>query len=81
MRHIRISRHHGARHTVAAAFWVVAGVVAVIAFGDILTLLAVALAMVTTAWWISRGVGLRPERVERNDARRYATGVGSRAFH
>jgi hypothetical protein len=73
-----ISGHHGARRMVAAAFWIVVGIVAMIAFGDILTLLAVALAMVTTAWWIGREV---EHRVKRNGARRYATGVGSRADH
>lgn len=78
MRHITISGRHGARRMVATAFWIVVGIVAVIAFGDILTLLAVALAIVTTAWWIRRAV---EHRVERNHARRYVTGVGSRADH
>jgi hypothetical protein len=78
MRHITISGHHGGRRMVAAAFWIVVGIVAVFAFGDILTLLAVALAIVTTAWWIRRAV---EHHVERNDARRYVTGVGSRADH
>jgi hypothetical protein len=80
MRYITISEDHGGRrrHTIAAAFWIVVGVVAVIAFGDTLTLLAVALATVTAAWWICREV---EHRVKSNDARRYVTGVGSRPAH
>ena len=42
MRHTTISGHHGTHHTVAAAFWILAGITAVIALGDVLTLLAVA---------------------------------------
>ena len=65
MWHTTISGHHGTHDTVAAAFWVLAGMLAVIAFGDVLTLLAVALVIVTTAWWVYREV---EHRVERNDA-------------
>ena len=84
MRHITISGHHLAHHTVAAAvwivaaFWVAAGIVAMIALGGGLTRLAVALAVVSTEWWIFSQV---EHRVEINDARRRATGVGSRANH
>jgi hypothetical protein len=66
MRHTTISGHHGTHHTLAAAFWIVAGMIAVIALGDALTLLAVALAIVTVSRWIYREV---EHRVERNDAR------------
>jgi hypothetical protein len=66
MRHTTTSAQHGTHHTVAAAFWILAGVIAVIAFGDALTLLAVALAIVTMARWIYREV---EHRVERNDAK------------
>jgi hypothetical protein len=58
MRHTTISGHHHARHTLTAAFWIVAacwiiaGIVAVIALGSGLTRLAVALAIVTTDWWV-----------------------------
>jgi ABC-type nickel/cobalt efflux system permease component RcnA len=78
MGHITIGGHLGARyrHTIAAAFWIVVGMVAVIAFGDTLTLVAVALAVVTAAWWIWREV---EHRVKSNDARRNVTGVDSRA--
>ena len=65
MRHTTISGHHGNHDTVAAAFWIVAGMLAVIAFGDVLALLTVALAIVTTAWWVYREV---EDRVERNEA-------------
>jgi uncharacterized membrane protein len=66
MRHTTISGHHGSHHTVVAAFWILAGIIVVIAFGDALTLLAVALAIATTVWWIYREV---EHRVERNDAK------------
>jgi len=65
MRHTTVSGHHGTHDTVAAAFWILAGMLAVVAFGDVLALLAFALAIVTTAWWVYREV---EHRVERNDA-------------
>ena len=58
MRHTTISGHHHTRHTVPVAYWIViacwiiAGIVAVIALGGGLTRLAVALALVTTDWWV-----------------------------
>ena len=65
MRNIAISGHHVAQHRVAAAFWIIAGIIAVIVFGDVLTLMAIALAIVTVARWIF----LEAEhRVERDDA-------------
>jgi hypothetical protein len=77
MQHISISGRHSAghRYAIAAAFWIVVGTVAVIAFGDTLTLLAVALAIVMTAWWTCREV---EHRVKISAAQRYVTGVGSR---
>jgi hypothetical protein len=66
MRHTTISGHQVAHQTVAA-FWIIAGVIAVIVVGDAFTLLA--LAIVTTAWWILSEVKHRVERVERNDAK------------
>jgi hypothetical protein len=71
MRYITISGHDARHHMVpaafwiVAAFWVVAGIVAVTALGGGLTRLAVALAIVTTEWWILSGV---EHRVERNHA-------------
>ena len=61
MRHT-ISGHHVA-HQMVAALWIIAGIFAVIVVGDAFTLLA--LAIVTTAWWILSGV---EHRVERNHA-------------
>jgi hypothetical protein len=55
------NRHHGAYDAEAAAFWIFAGVIVVIAFRDVLPLLAIALtllalafAIATAAWWVSR---------------------------
>ena len=58
MGYIAITRRQGARHrhAVTTTMWVVTGVVAVIFFGDALTVLAVGLAIVTAAWWIARAV-------------------------
>ena len=71
MGNIAISGHYHARHghTIAAAFWIVAGVVTVIFFGDALVLMAVALAIVTAAWWVGRELEHRVKS------------VGSRASH
>jgi hypothetical protein len=69
MRHITISGHHVGHHTVAAAvwivaaFWMVAGIVAVMALGGGLTRLAVVLAIVTTEWWLFSEVEHRVENV------------------
>jgi hypothetical protein len=71
MRHATISAHHVRHHIVPAAvwiiaaFWIVAGAVAVIALGGGLTRLAVALAIVTTEWWLISEV---EDRFERNAA-------------
>ena len=65
MRHITIKGHNGAHDAEAAVFWIFAGIIVVIAFGDVLTLLAVALAIVATARWVSRKL---EHRVARNDA-------------
>jgi cbb3-type cytochrome oxidase subunit 3 len=65
MQHTTISGHHGTHRTAAAAFWILAGIIVVIAFADALTLLVLTLAIVTTVWWIYREV---EHRAERNDA-------------
>ena len=56
MGHITIAGNYDARyrHAIVAAFWIVFGTVAVIAFADVLTVLAIVLAIVATAWWIWR---------------------------
>jgi len=59
MRHTTISGHHVA-HQMVAALWIIAGIFAVIVVGDAFTLLA--LAIVTTAWWIFRKAEHRLER-------------------
>ena len=75
MRHTTISGHHGTHHIVPAAvwivgaFWTVAGIVTVIGVGGGLTRLAVALAIVTTEWWLIPEV---EDRLERNAAGRDA---------
>ena len=60
MRHTTISGHQVAHRTVAA-LWIVAGIIAVLVVGDAFTLLA--LAIVTTAWWILSAVAHRVESV------------------
>lgn len=65
MRHTTIRERHGAHDAEAALFWIFAGIIMVIAFGDVLTLLAVASGIVATAWWISRKL---EHREARNDA-------------
>jgi hypothetical protein len=61
----RYADHHDkrtpGRPPTVAAFWIIAGIIAVIVVGDPFTLLA--LAIVTTAWWIFREA---EHRVERN---------------
>ena len=64
MRHTIISGRHGSHHAVAAAFWILAGIIVVIAFADALTVLAVAVAIVTIISWIYSKV---ERRVARND--------------
>jgi hypothetical protein len=49
MQHTTISGRHVA-HQMVTAFWIIAGIFAVIVVGDAFALLA--LAIVTTAWWI-----------------------------
>jgi hypothetical protein len=66
MQHTTISGHQVAYQTVAA-LWIIAGIIAVIIVADAFTLLA--LAIVTTAWWILSAVAHRVES------------VGSRANH
>jgi hypothetical protein len=56
--------HHDAHHAVAVGLWIVAGLMAVLVFGDVLVLLALALALVFTASWVYRAVERRVERYE-----------------
>jgi Flp pilus assembly protein TadB len=67
MRHITttISGNHGTHDSEAALFWIFAGLIMVIAFGDAVAVMAVAVAIVTAVAWIYRKV---ERRLERNDA-------------
>jgi uncharacterized membrane protein YhiD involved in acid resistance len=58
-----IQRGH-AHHT-AAAFWVLAGIIALVAFGDVVAVLVIALAIATLALWTFREV---EHRLQRDDA-------------
>ncbi len=61
MRQTTISGHHETRYPIAETLWIVAGVILLLAFGNGLTLLVVAFAIVamTTAWWVHRRVAHR----------------------
>ena len=67
MRHITttISGRHGTHDAEAAVFWIFAGIIMVIAFGDALTILAVALAIMAAISWI---IGKVEHRMETRDA-------------
>jgi hypothetical protein len=65
MRHSTISEKHGTHPTVVAEFWILAGVIALVALGDALAVSVVAVAVVITAWWI---YGEFERRVERKHA-------------
>jgi hypothetical protein len=49
-----INGHHGAHFPVAEAFWTVVGITLLLAFGDVLVVLALTVAVVgmAAAWWI-----------------------------
>lgn len=57
-----ISGHHGAFDAEAALFWILAGIIMLIAFGDALTVLAAAFAIVAAISWIIRKVERRSDR-------------------
>jgi hypothetical protein len=54
MRHITstVSGHRGTYDVEAAAFWIFAGIIVLIAFGDALAVLGVAIAIATATAWI-----------------------------
>ena len=56
-----ISEHHGTHYAEVAAFWILAGIILVVAFGDFLALLGVALAIAAAVSWIYRAVERRRE--------------------
>ncbi len=49
-------RHPGNHDTVAAAFWLVAGIIVMIASGDALALLIAAVTIVTLVWRMIRAI-------------------------
>jgi hypothetical protein len=49
-----INRHDHSHHTAVAGFWLFAGMVALVAFGDVVAVLALALAIVTLVLWAFR---------------------------
>ena len=54
MRHITstISAYRGSHDLEAAAFWIFAGIIVVIAFGDALAVLGIAIAIATVIAWV-----------------------------
>ena len=64
MQHTTISGHRQAHYT-TTALWIVAGIVAVVALGDAVTVLAIVVAIVATARWLYREV---EQRWETSDA-------------
>jgi hypothetical protein len=54
MRHVTstISGHRGSYDLEAAAFWIFAGIIVVIAFGDALAVLGIAIAIASVIAWI-----------------------------
>ena len=56
-----ISEHRGTGYAEVAAFWILAGVILVIAFGDFLALLGIALAAAAVISWLYRAVERRWE--------------------
>ena len=56
MQQTAITQQHGTRYPVAETLWVLAGIVLMLAFGDALVLLVIALAVaaMAAAWWVHR---------------------------
>jgi hypothetical protein len=67
MQHTITGGRRQPHHLVGEAVWIIAGIVVMLAFGDALVLLALAVAIVTmtSAWWTYRKV---EHRVQRDDA-------------
>jgi hypothetical protein len=57
-----INRRGHSHHTAVAGFWLFAGMVALVAFGDVVAVLAVALAIVTVVLWTLREVEHRMQQ-------------------
>jgi hypothetical protein len=61
-----IDGHRGSGHPIGEAVWILAGIVVLMAFGDELVILSLALAIaaMTTAWWIHHRVGHRAQTTD-----------------
>ena len=55
MHHTTTNRHPGT-HNVAAVFWLLAGIIVLIATGDAFALVTVAAVIVTAVWWMIREI-------------------------
>jgi hypothetical protein len=57
---------HRNSHAFGEAIWIVAGIIVLMAFGDELVLLslAVAIAAMTTAWWVHHRLGRRAQTTD-----------------
>jgi hypothetical protein len=66
MRHVTstISAYRGSHDLEAAAFWIFAGIIVVIAFGDALAVLGIAIAIATVIAWIYSKVERRLDRTD-----------------
>jgi hypothetical protein len=82
MRQSTISGDQGTRYPIAETLWILAGIILIFAFGDGLTFLVLAFAIVTMAatWWLHRRVQHRADAV--TDGRYVPTsfGVGSKGY-
>ncbi len=68
MRHITIGAHRDAHDAETVAFWIFAGIIMVIAFGEALAVLAAVFAIVAAISWIYRQVERRFNRSAANAA-------------
>jgi hypothetical protein len=68
MGHTSNSGYDDAHHAIDVGLWVLAGIMAVIVFGDALILFAVVLAFVAAGGWIYRAVERRAETMGRYEA-------------
>ena len=55
MQHTTANRHPGT-HNVAAVFWLLAGIIVLIATGDAFALVTAAAVIVTAVWWMIREI-------------------------
>ncbi|HTY32854.1 hypothetical protein [Mycobacterium sp.] len=62
MRHITISGNHGTHDREGVAFWIFAGIIMVIAFGEALAVLAAVFVIVAAVSWVYREVERRFKR-------------------